>query len=52
MNALDATDSIDSADDDFPDPPLAQPDPDIYLPGTPTASFVEYVAVAIRTLRR
>jgi len=52
MNTLEATDSIDSADDDFHDPPLAQPDPEIYLPGTPTASFVEFVAVAVRTLRR
>ncbi|WP_435552117.1 hypothetical protein [Natrinema sp. CGMCC1.2065] len=52
MNTLEVTEPIDSADDEFHDPPLAQPDPDIHLPGTPTVSFIEYVAVAIRTLRR
>ncbi len=52
MNALEATDPIDSADDEFPDPPLAQPDPDVHLPGTPTVAFVEYVEIAVRALRR
>ncbi|MFC7230883.1 hypothetical protein ACFQMM_04695 [Saliphagus sp. GCM10025308] len=34
------------------DDPLDQSDPPMYLPGTPTVSFIEYVELIIRTLRR
>ncbi|SIR53972.1 hypothetical protein [Natronorubrum daqingense] len=32
--------------------PTEQPEPSVYLPGTPTASFLEYIEVAIKTLTR
>ncbi len=32
--------------------PLDQSEPPVYLPGTPTVSFLEYVELFIRMLRR
>ena len=52
MNAYDSDDDLGTADADYPSVPLEQSEPDCYLPGTPTVSFLEYVEIAVRTLFR
>jgi hypothetical protein len=49
MNSRNADHDI---EDDLPGAPLEQSEPDLYLPGTPTVSFLQYVRVAVRTLLR
>ncbi|WP_226479904.1 hypothetical protein [Natrinema amylolyticum] len=50
MNTREATDSLDARPSDQFDTPMAQSDPEIYMPGTPTVSFLEYVEIAVSTL--
>ncbi|WP_169331186.1 hypothetical protein [Natrinema versiforme] len=52
MDTVEADDTLESAAGDYPGIPLEQSEPDCYLPGTPTVSFLEYVDIAVRTLFR
>ncbi|MGQ3414387.1 hypothetical protein ACT4ML_19335 [Natrinema sp. LN54] len=52
MDAPEADSTLETAPADYPDLPLEQSDPELYLPGTPTVSFLEYVDIAVRTLFR
>lgn len=52
MDAIEREDTARTSDADQPDVPIDQPEPAVYLPGTPTVSFVEYLEVAVRTLFR
>ena len=52
MNPDGSNDSPETSSADLPDTPIEQPEPELYLPGTPTVSFVEYVDIAVRTLFR
>lgn len=52
MDTRNADDALGLEDDDLPGVPIEQSEPDLYLPGTPTASFLQYVHVAVRTLLR
>ncbi|WP_222920482.1 hypothetical protein [Natrinema sp. SYSU A 869] len=52
MDAHEATDSLDTRRSEQFDTPMEQSDPEIYMPGTPTVSFLEYVEIAVSTLFR
>lgn len=52
MDAIDAEPTVESARAEQPQLPPEQPEPSVYLPGTPTTSFLEYVEVAIKMLKR
>ena len=52
MDAIESDEALGTADADLPDAPIEQPETDLYLPGTPTVSFLEYVDLAVRTLFR
>lgn len=52
MDTVESDDTLESASADYPGVPLEQSDPELYLPGTPTVSFLEYADIAVRTLFR
>ena len=52
MNTRESADSLGTSYADPPDVPIEQSEPDRYLPGTPTVSFLESVEIAVRALVR
>ena len=52
MDTVELEDTAGASDADHPDAPIDQPEPPVYLPGTPTVSFVEYLEIAVKTLFR
>lgn len=52
MDPTDTDASLDIRSNEYPDIPFQQPELEVYMAGTPTVGFLEYVELAVDALFR